>query len=512
MSDQGLVASLQARFPGALVGQQGEEDELTLSLSAARLIQVSEFLRDEPEAQFNLLLTLTAVQDRVHYQLVSLPKRRRLRLSVPRQPPPDSLSLIWPAANWAEREANDRWEIQFVGHPGLAPLLRPSQEIGPIGQGKDFWQRMGRDRQMGKTFLPGSSYPASLEGWFIAVDTDGERVEAIRPVLGWRHTAIEDRIIAWPCQQGTLLAARMDGFSAMQADLAYALAVESLLRIEPPPRAQQLRIIYAELQRIASHLSWLARTMQSTSTSDLAAPWYMRQGGKWIGNLFQYIGGNPITPDAIVVGGLRRDAPDGFESTLQRTVAKLGALFADIDTLVSQSAAFRSHQEGIGMIDPGTALGLGVTGPCLRASGVNYDVRCAFPYSGYHAVEVKTAIAREGDAWARCRVRISDMRASLDIIRQAEESLVEGQIDCFAPQPPPKRLPPGKAYASVEGARGELGVVLVSDGTERLSCAHIRAPSLANLSALPLVAHQARIEHVETILNSLDVSIAEAAR
>ncbi|MBN1583879.1 MAG: NADH-quinone oxidoreductase subunit D, partial [Anaerolineae bacterium] len=141
-----------------------------------------------------------------------------------------------------------------------------------------------------------------------------------------------------------------------------------------------------------------------------------------------------------------------------------------------------------------------------------YDVRHAFPYSGYDTFEVKTTIAQEGDAWARCRVRIRDMNASLDIIRQAAERLTVGQIDCFAPKPPPKQVPPGTAYASVEGARGEIGMYLISDGSERLVHAHIRAPSLANLSLLPLVAHRARVEHIETILNSLDISIAEVER
>lgn len=269
MNRQDLVASLQARFPGAVIGLKGRDDEQTLTLGSTHLVQIGEFLRDESEAQFRLLLTLTAVQNRIDYQLVSPPNQRRLRLSVAHQPSPDSLSLIWPAANWAERETHDWWDIRFVGHPNLKPLLRTVQKTGlPVGQHKN--QKRQTDPpstplsdsntwDSDKFFVPGSRHPTSLEGWFVQIDTDGERVNGIHPILGRRHTGIEKRIEAWPYYQGTLLAARIDGFSAMHADLAYALAVEKLLDVAPPPRAQQLRIIYAELQRIASHLSWLAR-------------------------------------------------------------------------------------------------------------------------------------------------------------------------------------------------------------------------------------------------------------
>jgi NADH-quinone oxidoreductase subunit D len=497
--DARLVDSIQVRFPDAILST---EDEWTLTLFPTRLVEVGEFLRDDAEARYDLLVTLTGVADEVHYHLVSLPYRRRLRVRVQDRPAPDSVASVWPAANWAEREARDLWGVRFGRRSSLQPLLRPLVRQGIDGHAAGL--------------AVGARYPASIEGLFIDLKLDGEHVVEARPELGYRHSGLEKQLAAWPYWQGTSLAARMDGFAAMHADLAYALAVERLLGVEPPLRAQWLRVIYAELQRIASHLFWLARCAQNLSGPTLSGPAYAWQGRMSILDFFQWLGGNPITPDTIAVGGLRCDTPPAFVSALRDLLEGLSATLAGLDVLFTRSAAFRSHLEGLGVVDPGSARGLGMTGPCLRACGMDYDVRRTFPYSGYGAFDVQVPVEREGDAWARYRVRMAEMEASLDLIRQAGDRLPQGgaarSVNALAPGQVFPILPPGAAYVGVEGARGELGVYLVSDGSPHLRRAHVRGPSFANLSALPLVTRGLLADRVPAALDSLDISMGEVER
>jgi NADH-quinone oxidoreductase subunit D len=237
-------------------------------------------------------------------------------------------------------------------------------------------------------------------------------------------------------------------------------------------------------------------------------------------------------PDLIVIGGLQNDTPPTFGARTRRLVDDLEVWLDDLDSLVTQNTAFRSHLDGVGILDPGTALGLGVTGPCLRASGVEYDVRTAFPYASYHSLEVPVSVENNGDASARFRVRMAEMRASLHLIRQIVPRLSEGPVSALsfdAVDLP--ALPEGQVYASVEGSRGELGVYLVShrptytstygntdasahrsSGATHLQRAHVRAPSFANLSALPYVARGHRVDQVNTLLDSLDISMGEVER
>ncbi len=555
----GIQALIEARLPGATLAQdtgrscragQPEGNEPALLLSPVHLVEACEILRDAPETQYDLLLALTRVGDQVHYQLASSSYHRRLRLCVPlplaREPlvheqnpsqqaagrwsTIDSLSPVWPAADWAEREAQDFWDLAFQrpGRPRHVdgehpPALEPLLVRTP-------WDPAAM--QGDSSLITGMRYPTSINGLLLRLSLDGERVVSLHPELGYRHIGLEKRMMDWPYVQGTLLMARMDGFSAMQGDLAYALAVEKLLVLEPPPRAQQLRAIYAELQRIASHLFWLVRLAQNLSDPTWVAPAYAWEARSAILELFQWLGGNPVTPDLVAIGGLQSDTPPAFEARIRSLVDDLEAWLEDLDVLLTQNLAFRSHLDGVGILDPGTALGLGVTGPSLRASGVGYDVRTAFPYTGYHSLEIPVPLEHDGDASARFRVRMAEMRASVHLIRQIVPRLSEGPVNALDPEAGSLPvLPEGPAYASVEGSRGELGVYLVSrrsackptsGSTEasarhsgsatHLQHVHVRAPSFANLSALPYVARGHRADQVSTLLDSLDVSMGEVER
>jgi NADH:ubiquinone oxidoreductase subunit D len=476
---------------------------------------VCEFLRDAPEFSYDMLLALTVGNEHLDYHLLSMSDRRRLRLAVPVALSPstdqphelDSLAFVWPAANWAERATRAAREITYRGHPDPRPLFVQEDNAAEICRGMAD----------GTILASGSPYPASIDGLFLRLELEGERLVDVQPQLGYRRAGLERKLTDWPYPRGTLLSARMDGFSAMQCDLAYAMAIEKLLGVEPPRRAQQLRVVYGELQRMASHLFWLARSTQHLFGLTLVAPSYAWEARNAILGFFQLLGGNPVTPDLIAIGGLKQDLPEGFPSELSALVDQVEGWLDDIAHILSRDGAIRTRLEGAGVIDPGTALGLGITGPCLRAAGMGYDVRDAFPYAAYSELDVQVPVEKGGDAYARHRVRVAELRASAALIRQVIPDLYEGPANAFkldaATTPsafPP--LPSGTAYVSVEGPRGELGVYLESDDSHYLSQAHIRGPSFSNLSALPLVGRGLTRAQLVPVLDSLDISMGEVER
>jgi NADH-quinone oxidoreductase subunit D len=335
--------------------------------------------------------------------------------------------------------------------------------------------------------------------------------------LGARRCGFEQALATRTSLQAPLIAARLDGFSSMNLDLAYALAVEQMLNLEPPLRAQRVRVILAELQRVNSHLFWLARATQRLFAPTFAASSYAWRARQRILEVFQWLGGNPVTPDLIAVGGLACTLPTDFEPRLQALAADLATWIHDLNVLIGESEAAQEVLSDCGVIDPGTALGLGVTGPTLRACGVGYDVRAAFPYAGYAALQIDVPVQRGGDAWSRLQVRLSEAAYSLKLIQTVSADLPAGPVNALAEpgnvsELPPLRLPKGVTYAAVESPRGELGLLLVGDGTSQPAQIYVRGPSLANLSALSLMARGLEPHQLELLVDSLDISLAEAER
>ncbi len=497
MSERELIAaSLAAAFPAALLPTPAHDHD-AIAVAPRWMEGVGELLRDDPELRYDLLLAIVRQGDHLCYQLASTRRRRRQRLYVPLgEDGVRSLAFVWPAANWAEREAGEQWGVEFAGHPRPGPLFSsPSPIVATHPAGAE-----------GKLLSAGTCWPACLDGLFVRLLPAGAE-----PMLGYRRVGVERRFAEWPYTRGTLLAARTDGCVAMHGDLAYALAVEKILGVVPPARAVRLRAIYAELQRIASHLGWLVRFVQLACGPLLAAISYAWEGRTMLLDFFQWLGGNPITPDVIAVGGLRRDAPPGWEDELAAILARLDTLLDDLERLLTDSVDFRSRLEGVGVIDPGTALGLGVTGPVLRATGIVYDVRVAFPYADCVS-EVNVAVEHAGDALARYLVRMAEMRAGISAVRQAMVGVPSGAVNAFSPGDVPPCLPVGVAYAAVEGARGEWGVLVVGDGETRPALVYLRAPSFANLSALPFITRGLPPEQVALALTSLDIAAGEVER
>lgn len=516
MTELDLARAIADRFPGCVLAWDDRTAQGTLAVPPGQLAAMCEFLRDEPEAGYDLLSALTLADGCLWYRLTHTARGRRLQLRVPLADPDapcvHSMASIWLAANWAEREVHDLHGVIFRGHPDLQPILGTAPPYPEPS-------RVAPDSPSALTLcLPdGMRYPTSMDGLFLRVELAGEQVSNVQPEFGSCHVGFSRALAQRPYEHGTFVAARLDGHASMHADLAYALAVESLLQVEPPRRAQELRVVYAELQRIASHLFWLARTAQTESDPACAATACAWEAREAILRWFQALGGNPITPDPLAIGGLREDIPSPLLLAVDDVLDDLEAQLSDLRCLLSENRAFLARLDGIGLIDPGTALGLGLTGPCLRATGIAYDVRRVFPYCAYGDLAMQTCVQQTGDAGARYRVRMAEMSASLLLIRETLSQLHGGAVNAFprSSQTGPYACPTppaGNVFATVEGPRGELGVYLFSDGSAYPQHVYVRGPSFANLSVLPLMARGLSLSQLRTVLDSLDISIAEAAR
>jgi len=500
VSAPSLVSLAHSRFPHCVFPITSRPGTPIWRIEPTGFAEVCAWLRDEPQARFDLLLVLTCVDGDLRYLLASPAQHTRIEVRVrpARERSLDSVAGVWPAANWAEREVYELWGIRFSGRLALDPLYD------------------ARDTSLDACVRSGTRFPTSLDGLCIRAILNGDRIVRAQPEPGLRRCGIEARLASAPYGQGALFAARMDGWAAMHADLAYARAVEHLLELAIPPRARYLRTIYAELQRINSHLCWLARAAARLADPLFVAPAYASRARQGVLDLFEWLGGNAVTPDLIAVGGLRRDAPDDLPACLERLMDELERWLDDLDALLA-SSHWDTWLRDLGVIDPGTALGLGMTGPCLRASGIAYDVRKTFPYAAYDHLDFDTHTEQGGDALARCRVRLRDARTSIGLVRTAARQLPGGPINAIAPGGigRPTAVPPvpaGSAYAAVESPRGELGVYVVSDGSTHPRHVAVRGPSLHHLSASPLMMRDVTLEQAEWILDSLDISPGEAER
>lgn len=574
------VAGLKARFGEDIIEVDTFRDEVTVKVRPERLVEVCRFLRDDPDARYDLLLFVTAV-DRLPlgleprfeavYQLYSLRHRRRLRLKapVPGDPPSiASVTPVWEAANWHERETYDLFGIRFEGHPDLRRILLPHDFRGhplrkdfPLGGEPVAFSvnaddpriaHLGRQTlevpppesdippgfgENGETMIlnMGPQHPATHGVLRMVVELDGERVVRAMPDIGHLHSGFEKTAEHKTYAQFAAYPSRMDYVAGMSNDLAYVLTVEKLLGAEVPPRAQAVRVILVELQRIASHLIWLGtQTLDLSGTIHALLMYCFREREKIL-NIFEMVCGARLTTSYFCVGGLRWDVPEGFEKAVRDFIEDFPHRLDEYERMVRDNPLYRARLEGIGAISAEDAIALGVTGPMLRATGVAYDVRKHFPYSGYEQYEFDVPTQKEGDAYARFLVRLEEMRQSLRIIRQALDRLPDGPVkdpNRKISLPPREELqtsiealihhfklvtegfspPPGEVYHSVENPKGELGFYIVSDGSPKPYRCKIRGPSFSNISAATVMAPGHLFSDMVAIIGSIDITLGEVDR
>jgi NADH-quinone oxidoreductase subunit D len=379
----------------------------------------------------------------------------------------------------------------------------------------------------------GPQHPSTHGVLRLELELDGETVVRCTPHIGYLHTGIEKGLESKRYQQGIPLTDRMDYLAPLSNNLAYVLAIEKALGVTVPERAQTIRVMLAELTRIKSHLVWLG-----THALDIGAMsvfLYCFREREQILDLYEAVSGQRMMSSYFRVGGLAAELPPGFEDRVSAFLAAFPDRLAEYERLLTKNPLWTQRTVGVGVIKAAEAIGLGLTGPGLRACGVSYDVRRAAPYSGYERYEFDVPTGRAGDVYERYLVRFAEMRQSHRIASQAVQRLQPGPINVADPKlvPPPRRLlktsmealihhfklysegfavPAGEVYHAIEAPKGELGVYLVSDSSPRPYRVHFRAPSFVNLQSLPRMVEGRLVADVVAVIGSLDIVLGEIDR
>jgi len=354
----------------------------------------------------------------------------------------------------------------------------------------------------------GPQHPSTHGVLRLVLTLDGETVVHCTPVIGYLHRGIEKILENRPYMGGIRYMDNSDYLSPMLNETAYAGAVEQLMGLEPPRRAQYIRLMTNELQRLASHL-----VAMGTYASDLGAITpllYCFRDREGILDLFEALGGSRFNVNYLRVGGVLHDFPKGWLSNLEAWCNTFDKSLQELEDLVIGNEIFEARTEGVGYIDPQQAIAYGLTGPNLRASGVNFDLRVDRPYMAYREVSVNPKVRTEGDAFARFRVRLDECYESLRLVRLAVDQLPGGAISTRTPIA--LRPPRGETYFAVESSKGEQGIYLISDGSEYPYRAKIRGPSFVNLQILPELLRGHKIGDVVAILGSIDLVLGEVDR
>ena len=379
----------------------------------------------------------------------------------------------------------------------------------------------------------GPQHPSTHGVLRLVVDLDGEVIRRIRPVIGYLHTGIEKQAEALRWQQVVVVTDRHDYLAPLHNNLAYALAVEQLLGLEAPPRAQALRVIMCELNRISSHCVWIG-----TSALELGAMsvfmYALRERGRVL-DLNEEISGFRMHTSYIRPGGVSGDATDRFWDLLNEFLEDMPGRVDEYEDLLTTNPIWVRRTRGIGRLSPEDAIRLGATGPMIRGSGLAWDLRKTRPDSGYEKYDFDVATSDLGDCYGRYLVRIREFRESLKIIRQAVDSIPGGpvNVDDRKVLPPPREeletsmeavihhfklftegdsVPPGDAYVAVESPRGEHGVYLSSDGTHKPRRVKFRSASFVNLQALEQMALGSMVADMIAIIGTADTVLGDVDR
>jgi NADH dehydrogenase I D subunit len=577
------VEKLRAMFPAAISGESQYRGETTLVVRPQDLVAVAQFLRDDPDLRFDHLANLTAVDWSRYptydgkarfttiYHLLSTSSGQRLTLKMPAaggdNPVAPTLTGLWTGANWYEREVYDLMGVKFDGHPDLRRILMPlnwpnhplRKDVPRGGEPVPFsmtWEdeefaSFGKQILEAKSPQPvppkqadankhmilnmGPQHPSTHGVLRVIVELDGETVVAAYPDIGYLHSGFEKHGETIRYKDFTPYTDRMDYVASMSNNLGYALAVEKLMGVEIPRRAQVLRVIMAELQRLASHLVWLGTHVMDASGVSHALLMYAFREREQILDILELVSGARMTTSYIRPGGLWKDVPPSFEARVRDVLATFPKRIDEYERMVTGNPIWKARTVGIGKLTAQQAIRLCVTGPMLRASGVKFDYRKARPYSGYENYDFEVPTSTDGDVYARYLVRIAEMRQSLRIIQQAMDNLPDGPVwtaDRKMALPPRQELdtsmeavihhfklntegftpPRGEVYDCIESPKGELGFYLVSDGTAIPYRLRVRTPSFINLQATDTMARGGLIADLIVIIGTIDIVLGDVDR
>ena len=354
----------------------------------------------------------------------------------------------------------------------------------------------------------GPQHPSTHGVFRMLLRVDGEVVLDAEPHIGYLHRGSEKLSEGEQYNQVITLFDRLDYISNFNNEWVYCRAVERLMGLEIPERADYIRVILGELNRIASHLLFLGTF--GLDAGAMTPVMFSFRGRERIQALFEAVSGARMMHNYFHIGGLKEDVPDNFPQLMTKLLSEIWVDVEECDKLLSFNEVFVARTKGVGAIDLETAIDYGWTGPCLRACGLEYDVRRAEPYSLYDRFDFDVPVGKDGDCWDRYFVRVLEMYQSLVIIEQALKDMPPGPVMALG-----RRLirpPKGDVYVRAENPRGEIGVYLVSDGTDKPYRVKVRPPSFCSLSALRHLVKGAYIADAVVILGSLDIVLGEVDR
>ncbi len=379
----------------------------------------------------------------------------------------------------------------------------------------------------------GPQHPSTHGVLRVTMELQGETVLRSKPVIGYLHTGMEKTAEDLTYLQGPTNVTRMDYAAPLFTELTFSLAVEALLEVEIPDRATWIRMLMCELNRMSSHLLFLA-----TNGMDLGAVGMMIYGWREreeVLRFFEKVTGLRMNHNYIRPGGVAADLPDGWREDIQKILQVLPERLEQFDVLMTGQPIWRERTQGIGVITTEEALALGATGPILRSTGFAWDLRRATPYLAYDQVDFDIVVGTYGDTFDRYAIRLNEIRESMRIVEQCIEMMPEGpyRTEDRKVTPPPRaridesmealihhfkiftegfKVPPGEVYTAVESPRGELGCYLISDGGPKPQRMHIRAPSFVNLQTLPHMIHGGLLADAIAVISSIDPIMGEVDR
>jgi NADH-quinone oxidoreductase subunit C/D len=576
-----IIQVLQNRFGTATITPQTTHDRVpTLWASRDHVCDVLRYLKTEVEQPYRMLYDLTAIDERVRahradqpdsdftvmYHLLSYERNADIRIKVALQgdiPAIRSVVDLWPAANWYEREAWDMFGITFEGHPHLRRILMPptwsghplrkehparATDMEPFRLPEDKevaeqqalqfhpedWgmTRQGEDADF--LFLNvGPQHPGTHGVLRIVLQLDGEEIIDAVPDIGYHHRGAEKMGERQSWHTYIPYTDRIDYLGGVMNNLPYVLAVEQLAGIDVPDRVKVIRIMLAELFRLASHLVWYGTFAQDLGA--LSPVFYMFTDREHLFRLVEAICGGRMHPSWFRIGGVAQDLPQGWDGLVRDFLRYLPPRLTEYDELVMRNRIFKARTQGVGSYTLDEAIEWGVTGPGLRACGFDWDFRKRRPYSGYEQFEFDIPIAQHGDCYDRAVVRVAEMRQSLRIIEQCLNDMPAGPYKSDHPltTPPLKErtmhdietlithflsvswgpvIPPGEAFVGIEATKGNNGYYLISDGSTMPYRVRIRTPSFPHLQMLPLISRGGMIPDLLAILGSLDYVLADVDR
>jgi len=379
----------------------------------------------------------------------------------------------------------------------------------------------------------GPQHPATHGVLRLVLEIDGEIIVRLYPEIGYLHTGIEKTCEAKFYHQVVPLTDRINYLDPLANNLCYALAVEKLLSLEIPPKAQWMRVLLAELSRLNSHLIWLGT--HAMDIGALTVFLYTFREREEILRLFEAVAGQRMMTSYIRIGGLAMEPPLDFLDRVQAFVRMLPEKIDEYSNLLTGNPIFRNRLKGVGHLSAADAVALGVTGPPLRASGVDFDLRRDMPYSSYEKFQFKVPVSNDCDCWARYEVRLIEMRESVKIIQQALDGMPEGAVKADAPKvvlPDREKMktqmealihhfkivtegfavPAGEVYQGIECGHGQMGYYVVSDGTAKPYRVHMRYPSFATLQAVETMCKGRMLADLVAVIGSIDIVLGEIDR